>query len=76
MKLVARILLFAAAAFGANYNGIYLGGDVGSLNGAQDWAVRITQDGTVYAHIGAAVPGLHDAQGRQVYVTRIKRVSR
>ena len=71
-----RLLLFAAlAAFtafaGENLNSIYLGEDVGSMNGAHLTAVQIDSAGTVTIYIGALVPGLHDAAGREVRVRRV-----
>jgi hypothetical protein len=57
---------------GEHLNGIYLGADVSSIDGKNDIAVQIREDGTVLVYIGALVPGIRDKQGKEVRVRRVQ----
>lgn len=65
LSLIAAIVLAA----GENYNSIYLG-DL-SVDGSGPITVQIKSDGTVIAYKGRPVPGMHDPQGRQVYIRKV-----
>ena len=79
MKVLLLLACFAVylASPVENMNGIYLGNDVSSaLVAHQDVAVWIAPTGVVTVWIGATIPGLHDAQGRDVTVRSVKTLKR
>lgn len=75
MKLILLLLFLlcsSSATTQDRYGGIYLGDNVGSIDGDHDTAVEINSHGVVTVYIGAAIPGLHDIWGRQVYIKSVK----